>query len=133
MLKYLEGRGYIIGKAAHAPDGERVSILDRWLPTDTVRLLARLEALKDDGATVEGDELAQMGDLCRQIAGHPSLDSRSADEARDLANRVLALQDPAADHVPTEEEIAQIPIQANVLRVKMAYLLTREFPFLTAQ
>ncbi len=100
------------------------------MPTDRVRLLAELEELKDDGATVDGDGLAYMVRLCRKISEHPSLDSRSADEARDLAHRVSVLQNPPDDHIPTEAEIAQIPIQANVLRVRMAYLLTREFRLL---
>jgi hypothetical protein len=71
-----------------------------------------------------------MAGLCKKIAEHPSLDSRSADEARYLAHRVSVLQNPPEDSIPTEAEIAQIPIQANVLRVRMAYLLTREFALL---
>ena len=72
------------------------------------------------GATIDGDGLAYMAGLCKQIAEHPSLDSRSADEARDLANRVSVLQNPADDHIPTQAEIEQIPIQAKALRVRMA-------------
>jgi hypothetical protein len=40
MLKYLEGRGYVVGSAVIAPDGLQISILDRFVPTDRVRLLA---------------------------------------------------------------------------------------------
>ncbi|PYT64996.1 MAG: hypothetical protein DMG39_30495 [Acidobacteria bacterium] len=80
-LKYLESRGYTVGNAAIAPDGLRVSIHGQLAPTEWVRLLAELEALKDDGATIDGDGLAYMAALCKQIAEHPSLDSRSADEA----------------------------------------------------
>jgi len=130
MLKYLEGRGYVIGNAVVAADGLQVSILGRYLPTERVRLLATLEELKDDGATVDGDRLAYMAGLCKKIAEHPSLDSRSADEARYLAHRVSVLQNPPEDSIPTEAEIAQIPIHANMLRVRMAYLLTREFALL---
>ena len=130
MLKYLEGRGYVIGKSVVAPDGPRVSILGRFVPTERVRLLAELEELKDDGATVDGDGLAFMARLCKQIAEHPSLDSRSSDEARDLAHRVSVLQNPPDDHIPTQAEIAQIPTRVSVLRIRMAYLLTRKFPLL---
>lgn len=130
MLKYLEGRGYVVGNAVVGPDGLQISILDRFVPTERVRLLAELEELKDDRATVDGDGLALMAQLCNKISEHPSLDSRSADEARDLVRRVSVLQNPPDDHIPTEGEIAQIPMQANVLRVRMAYLLTREFPLL---
>jgi hypothetical protein len=130
MLKYLEGRGFVVGKAVVAPDGLQISILNRFLPTDRVRLLAELEKLKDDRAAVDGDGLAFMAQLCKKISEHPSLDSRSADEARDLERRVSVLQNPPDDHIPTEAEIAQIPIQANVLRIRMAHLLTREFPLL---
>jgi len=120
----------VVGSAVIAPDGLQISILDRFVTTDRVRLLAKLEELKDDGAAVDGDELAFMARLCKKISEHASLDSRSADEARDLVRRVSVLQNPPDDHVPTEAEIVQIPMQANVLRIRMAYLLTREFPLL---
>jgi len=130
MLKYLEAHGYVIGNAVAATDGLHISILGRFVRTEMVPLLAELEELKDDGATVDGDGLASMAGLCSKIAQRPSLDSLSADEARDLAHRVSLLQNPPDDHIPTEAEIAQIPIQANLLRIRVAYLLTREFRLL---
>jgi hypothetical protein len=46
---------YTVGHAAIATDGLQVSIHGQLVSTECVRLLAELEALKDDGATIDAE------------------------------------------------------------------------------
>jgi len=127
VLNYLQGRGHNVGQTAVGLYGSYYQVDAMGCSEEKVRLFARLESWKDNGATCDGDSLAYMAELCKEITEDASLDSRSADEARDLATRVAKLQNPPTDPPLSESEIQQLTPQANVLKIRMAHLLTREF------
>jgi hypothetical protein len=131
ILDYLRDRKYGIGVVGIDSRGELGAPINGvFLTEQKIRWLAEFESCKDANTIVDGLGLADMAKACRTVSEHPSVDSRTADEARDLEHRVMALQNPPDDKIPTETEIEQIPFQAKVLCTRMAYLLTREFPYL---
>jgi hypothetical protein len=130
VLNYLRDRGHNVMPISVSSSGSHIVQIDGMNCSDEeIRLFARLESCKDHSSECDGDFLAKMAMLCKRLVESPSLDALSADEARDLAARVAKLQNPPIDVPLTDTQIEQIPLQANVLRLSMAMLLTREFHF----
>jgi hypothetical protein len=128
VLNFLKGRKYYVGIVGVDPIGKLgAPIGGAFFTEEKIRWLAQFESCKDENTIVDGLELAEMAKACQRVSEHPSVDSRTADEARDLEHCVTALQNPPDDKIPTVSEIEQMPFQAKKLCTRMAYLLTREF------
>jgi hypothetical protein len=127
VLNYLRQRGHNVGQTAVGVYGLYHQLNVMACSEEKIRLFAHLESLKDHDAPCDGDCLAKLAALCIKLAEEPALSSHAADEARDSAARVAKLQNPPTEPPPIPSEIEQMHFLANVLKVRMAYLLTREF------
>lgn len=75
---------------------------------------------------VSAATLKEMADLCRGLAMNPLADTQTQMEAHHLALEVAELQGPP-EFNRWKEALQE---QSRMLRIRMAYLLTREFPLL---
>jgi hypothetical protein len=93
---------------------------------ERLHLLGELYSYKRCDLEVDDAMLKHMADLCTELALNPRVDSMSQRDALQLTKEVAELQGPPEYYRWREQR----PEQARALRIRMAYLLTRELQFL---
>lgn len=89
-------------------------------------LLERLQSYKAHDLEIDDATLHEMAALCTAIGNNPSVNPIDQLEGRDLAAEVAKLE--ARPENPSEKDY--IKRQRRIIRMRMAYLLSREIRFL---
>ncbi len=89
-------------------------------------LLERLQSYKAHDLEIDDATFHELAALCTAIGNNPSVNPIDQLEGRDLATEVAKLD--VRPKIPSEKDY--IERQRRIIRMRMAYLLSREIRFL---